>query len=303
LTFVIAFLSWRFVERPFRQDITSWKDGRTLAPLAATILICAISLGALAADGLPARFSPESIRLASYLDYDGGADMRSGTCFLLDQEEFRVFKMELCLRRNSGRKTMMLIGDSHAGHLYQGLNSLYGKGADVLQATATGCKPLLRDANGATTCSQMARFIYYSYLSQNKVDLLIISARWGTEDLDGIARTLEWLSNRNIPTILIGPTPEFDLRLPRLLAQTSDLRNFGTVQSHVLPEVAQFDRNIGEVVDNRAGVRYFSAFKALCPKGICDVLAGDVPVYYDTGHLTKPGSIMLIERFGPLWPN
>ncbi len=299
LTFVPAFLSWRFVEKPFRQDIKSWRDKRSLAPVTASILICAISLGALAKGGWPARFSPESIRLASYLDYDAGPDMRSGTCFLLDREQFEVFNKPLCLRHNSARKEILLIGDSHAGHLYQGLNYLYGKDADVLQATATGCKPLLRDARGETTCSQMIKFVFQTYLLQNKVDLLVISARWGKEDLDGIRKTLEWLKSRNISTVLIGPTPEYDLRLPGLLAQTADLRDRGAVQSHVLPEFARLDEDISGVVDPITGIQYFSAFKALCPKE-CDVLAGDVPVYYDTGHLTKSGSIMLIERFGPL---
>jgi hypothetical protein len=218
----------------------------------------------------------------------------------MDREQFEVFNKQLCLRRNSAHKEILLIGDSHAGHLYQGLNYLYGEDADVLQATATGCKPLLRDARGETTCSQMIKFVFQTYLLQNKVDLLVISARWGKEDLDGIRKTLEWLKGRNISTILIGPTPEYDLRLPSLLAQTPGLRDYGAVQSHVLPEFAQLDEDISGVVDPNTGIRYFSAFKALCPKAECDVLAGDVPVYYDTGHLTKSGSIMLVERFGPL---
>jgi peptidoglycan/LPS O-acetylase OafA/YrhL len=300
LTFVVAFLSWRFIEKPFRKDIRSWREKRSLAPLAATFLICAISLGALAEDGWPARFSPESIRLASYLDYSAGADVRAGTCFLLDQEKFEAFNMQLCMRRNPPHRAIMLIGDSHAGHLYQGLNFRYGEDADILQATATGCKPLLSDANGVTTCSEMAKFIYGDYLLQNKVDLLVISARWGKEDLGDISKTLEWLKKRDIPTVLIGPTPEYDVRLPRLLAQTPDLRDGKALQGHVLPEFAQLDGEISEVVGKIAGIRYLSAYEALCPNETCAVLVDGVPVYYDTGHLTKPASIMLVERFGPL---
>ena len=300
LTFVVAFLSWRFVEKPFRKDIRSWREKRSLAPLAVTILICAISLGALAEDGWPARFSPESIRLASYLNYNTGPDNRDGACFLLDQEKFEAFKMQLCMRRNPTHRAIMLIGDSHADHFYPGLNFRYGMDADILQVTATGCKPLLNDANGVKKCSQLAKFIYHDYLSQNKVDLLVISARWGKEDLGDISKTLEWLKKRDIPTVLIGPTPEYDLRLPRLLAQTSDLHGDKALQSHLRSEYSQLDREMSEVVGKIAGIRYLSAYEALCPNGTCDVLADGVPSFYDNTHLTKPASIMLVERFGPL---
>jgi peptidoglycan/LPS O-acetylase OafA/YrhL len=300
LTFVIAFLSWRFVEKPFRKDMGSWRQKRSLAPLAATVLICAFGFGALAKDGWPARFSPESIRLASYLSYNPGPDTRDGACFLLDQERFEAFNRQLCMRRNPTHRAIMLIGDSHAGHLYSGLDFRYGTNADILEATATGCKPLLNDGYGLTKCSQMAKFIYQDYLSHNKVDLLVISARWGKEDLGDISKTLEWLEKRSIPTVLIGPTPEYDLRLPRLLAQTPDLRDDKAVQSHLLSEYSQLDRQMSEVVGKVAGIRYLSAYQALCPNGTCDVLADGVPTYYDNGHLTKPASIMLVQRFGPL---
>ena len=111
---------------------------------------------------------------------------------------------------------------------------------------------------------------------------------------------MQWLKDRHVRTLLIGPTPEFDLRLPRLLAQTNDLQDKAAIQNHVVRGIDQLDRLIGRSVGGTLGVRYLSADKALCPRGVCDVFAGDAPIYYDTGRFTKAGSMMFVERLGPL---
>jgi hypothetical protein len=295
LTFGVAYLSWRFVERPFRRDGQQASAALFGWAAAAVGLVCFLSCGVLAAGGLPRRFTPEAVRLAAYLDHNPALDLRSGRCFLHSRTRFEDFESGLCLRRTAGRPTYMLIGDSHADHLYPGLRDAYGANADVLQATATGCKPLLADEGGATPCAQMTRFIYEDYLRNHRVDLLVISARWGAEDLPDIAATVSGLKARGIHAVLIGPTPEYDFRLPRLLARVANGGTHVVARDHLLPEYRALDGKLRRVIEASSGA-YVSPYQALCNDAGCDALAGNAPLFYDTGHLTRQGSILLVSR-------
>jgi peptidoglycan/LPS O-acetylase OafA/YrhL len=295
LTFGVAYLSWRFVERPFRRD-----DEKPSAVLfgwgaAACGLVCFLSFGVLAAGGLPRRFSPEAVRLASFLNHNPALDMRNGVCFLQSRTRFVDFESGACLRRTPGRPSYMLIGDSHADHLFPGLRDAYGAHADVLEATATGCKPLLADEGTSTPCAQMTRFIYEDYLRNHPVDLLLISARWGAEDLPDIAATISGLKARGIRTVVIGPTPEYDFRLPRLLARAADGGGEVAERGHLLPQYRALDGELRRTIA-ASGVGYVSPYQALCNDTGCAALVGDAPLFYDTGHLTQQGSILLVNR-------
>ncbi len=115
LTFGVAYLSWRFVERPFRRDNQRANAVLFGSSAAAVGLVCVLSLGVLATGGLPGRFSTEAVRLAGYLDHDSALDSRNGLCFLHSRKRFEDFESDACLRRTPGRPTYLLIGDSHAG--------------------------------------------------------------------------------------------------------------------------------------------------------------------------------------------
>jgi len=39
-----------------------------------------------------------------------------------------------------------------------------------------------------------------------------------------------------------------------------------------------------------------SPYEALCKNDHCAMFAGDTPLFWDQSHLTRAGSIMLIER-------
>jgi peptidoglycan/LPS O-acetylase OafA/YrhL len=296
LAFPIAYLSWRFIEQPFRRVNREARVAPVLGPLAASALVCAIGVGIVATRGLPERFSPHAIQLADYLDYDPADDMRMGVCFLYGKFQFTDFDRDVCMHRVNGHAAYMLVGDSHAGDLYPGLEAVYGEDADILQATAAGCKPLLRDAGSATPCSRMAQFIYDDYLRQNHVDLLIISAQWSAEDIDGIARTLDWLRQRRIKAVLFGPAPEYNMRLPGLLARSANQGDFADVQSHLVREYGLLDREFRQTFVARPDAFYVSPYEALCKNDHCAMFAGDTPLFWDQSHLTRAGSIMLIER-------
>ena len=135
LAFILAWLSYRFIESPIRCSANTKK---TVFLLTLAMLICAL-VGALTAlqKGLPERI-PEKYRLIQELFKR--KDNATSECI----SKFGGGGNAYCrIGDISKEPTAILIGDSHAGHFYEGLNVYYAKqGGNLLNMGAGGCPPL-----------------------------------------------------------------------------------------------------------------------------------------------------------------
>jgi hypothetical protein len=291
---VAATLSWRFVELPFRRVSVPWPRSRRVVLAAGTVFLTALFSAVIwAQQGMPHRFSPESTRLAGYLDREPKDEYRTGECFLLRSDDMHAFSQERCLYEDPHKRTYLIIGDSHAAHLYPGIQRLYGERFNIIQATATGCMPVVGDGSARSTCEEMNRFVFGQYLKQHHVDLLIISARWTPEAIGPLLRTLKYVQALGIKVAVVGPTMEFDVRLPRLLAL--DGGPDPEVQRHVLQKYATLNREMRRVIAPE-GALFIDVYSLLCPQTTCTLMVGRDPIFTDTGHLSSAGSDYLATR-------
>ncbi|MBR4736442.1 MAG: acyltransferase, partial [Rhodocyclaceae bacterium] len=134
---VLATLTWRFIERPLRFGGNG--KAKTIA-LAVTVAIlgCAGYI-TYRMGGLPERAANLSRLMASQQGRYGYDDKHDGFCkqrFFTDD-----FQAEFCrLTPNQPDPTIVLIGDSHAWHLFPGLDKLAQQhGAGVLSLGNGGC--------------------------------------------------------------------------------------------------------------------------------------------------------------------
>jgi hypothetical protein len=293
LIFVVSYLSWALVEIPLRQGVFGLsRRYRAIVILSATAAACVLFASPLTQSGFPGRFAPGAIKLASYLSYDPSEDYRTGTCFLTNKSSFSEFNRDRCLAADAGDKTVLLVGDSHAADLYAGLKAALGKRVSLLQATATGCKPVLRDAGTSTTCAAMTGFIYNDYLIRHPVDLVVISARWSDDDVGPLAATVRQLKAHGQAVAIMGPTPEFTQPLPRLLAQRIQSPRKLDLQNFLYPGPRELDRKLATMAE-REGAIYISLYDKLCPHAQCISTVDNAPLYFDASHLTKVSSIFL----------
>jgi len=297
VSFVIATLSWRFVELPFRNGRFKLSG----APLFNTAFASSVAVAGLAvwmfvSHGLPNRFPPEAVRVASYLDYGTKEEFREGTCFLLPPAKFQNFDPATCLRENTTRKNYLLIGDSHAAALWYGVANTLG-GVNVMQATAAGCKPTLQHVREAPVeCTQLMDYVFNDFLTTHHVDSLLIAARWEQSDLPRLADTLTWASQHGLTVTLFGPMVQYDSSLPRLLATSIKDNDPSVPYNHRVAECARLDDEMSRIAQTKWHVRYVSFFKSLCQKQSCIEYAGPgVPLVFDYGHLTKDGSVLLAQ--------
>ena len=200
---VLSAASYRFVEQPFRTTGSAWRRRAPwLLPGAATALAACCAL-TLALGGLPGRFRPDVDSLAAYADYRERSPFREGRCFITSREDDDRFDRGSCLALSTDKPNVLLMGDSHAAHLWSGLETAW-PGVNFLQATASGCTPVL-DASGAQRCTALMREMFERFIPGHKLDAVVLSALWSAADIEPVRRTLESLGGAGRRLIVFGP--------------------------------------------------------------------------------------------------
>jgi peptidoglycan/LPS O-acetylase OafA/YrhL len=294
LSFVFAFLSWRFVEQPFRHG--RWRPTRSgLFEIAGigSIVLATMGLCVVVKQGLPGRFAPRVVRIASQTE---ASEYRRGTCFVSGNE--MRYDKKGCLADRKDRENWLLIGDSHAAMLAAGLAAV-DPTINLMQTTATGCKPVddrrMDDSRG---CFEIMRYVYEDYLRRHRPDMVILAANWQVYDLDRLTSSIEYLKSISQKILVVGPIMQYDTPLPRLLATSVSSRDLSLVAAHRIRSYDDLDRVMKTMATNTWGVNYISYRDLLCPKGIClEWAAPDVPLQSDTSHLTDLGSVLVAQLF------
>src|ERR1700723_2973128 len=293
---LLGWLSWRFIELPFRTTGPKKIPRRQLffGVAGAAAVISAIGALFLLTAGLPLRFPEAAVRVGAFLDAD--QDMRIGSCFITSGDHFSDFKETTCTNADPKLQNYLLIGDSHAAALWFGLNQEVTS-ARILQATASGCAPTIGYYD-ATDCGKMRRYVYESLLPQLHVDGVILTEHWqNSTDIEQIEAAIRWVQDHKIPVSLVGPVQEYDAPLPMLLAFSIKRSEPASPQSHLLTWVGGLDR----VLRDKAAmwhVTYLSPWQESCGSGKCLQYAdehSEVPMLVDSNHLTNKGSALLVR--------
>jgi peptidoglycan/LPS O-acetylase OafA/YrhL len=295
-TLLLAALSWRFVEQPFRQARIAPRQVLRLA--AAAVCACLVTATILiATGGGDWRVSP---RVRGYYEFDhypAEAATRDGSCFLSPRHvSLDYFDRAKCLPAVSGKPSYLLVGDSHAAHLWAGLAQVFPE-ATVQQATASGCPPLLGAGSGQ--CQAFMNEILGRVVPATRPDAVILSARWGDQSLDSLRRTIAALRQHTRTVIVLGPIVEYRMPLPRVLALAEQREDPALVTRARLEGGAALDASMAIALRD-TGATYLSTYRALCPEasGECTTTTagGNVPVQFDYGHLTVDGAALVAQR-------
>jgi peptidoglycan/LPS O-acetylase OafA/YrhL len=296
LMVALATVSWHFVEKPFRRQPYRLGTNATLATTAAAMgVLVAVGFFSGMMNSRLLTIPASAERILAVLDYVPDQQMRTGVCMLAQKSaDFSLFDQSKCLGLSSTKKDYLLIGDSHAAALWAGLAAA-NPDLNVLQATASGCKPII-GGDGAKRCTDVMRFVFEEFLPAHHVDTIVLNARWKLEDVGGAIATAKALQAFADRVVVFGPIVEYQHALPRTVV-LSQIRNDASL--------IDFDRlETQQIVDaalasglQGAGISYFSVYRAICPDAKCHVLADDgLPMQFDYGHLTLGGSTWVAKQ-------
>lgn len=141
LTFVLAALSWRFVERPFRKPgywpLTRPRSVLVVGTLGG-LMLAGLGVIGFAAGGFPGRFSPQEQALAL-----AARDKPDTTCHFSEAKLPASLPLKDCLEIRPGAPMVLLLGDSHSWASSRVMRSLLGaEGIGSYDFSYSGCLPL-----------------------------------------------------------------------------------------------------------------------------------------------------------------
>ncbi|MCW3835096.1 acyltransferase family protein [Sphingomonas canadensis] len=288
-------LSYRFVETPFRRR---WRDaprpGRiVLAGMAASAAVAAVALMISANAGRIRPLPPEAARILAYSQY------RQTPAFAHQFGPVRCYggtlryDLEACLRFDPARRNVVVIGDSHAAHIWRAIAERFPQD-NVMEAASTMCRPVIA-GDGARLCRDMFERVMRGAVFAGKAQAVVLAGNWQPEDIPRIAATARAIRARGVDVTVLGPVAAYRGMFPALLARGLLRGDPDAFRARLLPEIADKDRRIA--AEARAGsARYFSLFAAECPAGLCRALTRTgAPFHFDDAHLTIDGARELVR--------
>ncbi|MDP1631814.1 MAG: acyltransferase family protein [Caulobacter sp.] len=305
LAVALSALSLRFIERPFRGDRLLTRKQVFVAGAASILLLGALAGAAVAGKGFPQRLDARAQAMNSRLNRSPDAAYRDGTCFVSAAYDVKDYPRAVCAGHDPKRPDWLLVGDSHAASLWSGLAAA-NPDINVMQATASGCSlALLTGEEERDACRRMTALIYQDLIVNDPPDGIVLAGRWREDDLPRVAATLDWAKARNLPVILLGPLPQYEVDLPRLMILSWRLGDPALPDRRRLRWPEGVDKGLAAIAKEK-GVPYVSLLDLLCTDGVCTTLATPTaPLQWDYGHLTPEGARLIGGRLRSrgLFPN
>jgi len=307
LTVAISYLSWRFVEQPFRSGTLAptRRAAFRIAGLSTLVLLVA-SAGGIVVSRTPSDADHVALQLESYNTYNYQPLYRFGSCFAPTGGAFG----DACLGFAPGKTNVLLWGDSLAAHYFHGLRKTTDSQAvNIMQATQAACMPTFNAAaQGNAACRSLATQME-AFFAGSKPDLVILAADWleyaRPPRFDGmiadIRQTISKLNELGIGVVLLGPAVQFKARRPSMLMR-AHLRNVDAEPSDfVLPDIFILDQKMKAALPAHEKFAYVSVVDVICPSSRCPLtIDGGIPLSWDHAHLTAQGSVYVMDRLAPM---
>lgn len=304
----LAYVSWRFVERPFR-DRRRFARGTVFA-LAAVMTAAMFSLGVVGylKNGFPNRLSADDQDVLSYMSYDIDRIYRRGTC-LLDPEKTSADFSPVCAAVPAPNGRVLLWGDSYAAAFSSGLRAALPD--TVIQYTSSACPPAI-DILVPTrpNCPEVNAFVL-GEVKRLQPAVVVLNANWvvqGDAILNRMSKTVAAIKAASPASkiVVVGNVPRWEPSLPiKMLQRRLYLHGTVSIDTPLLDSLRANDAKLKSVVQGD-GVSFVSALDVLCDrdKDSCVATArlGDgkyQPIIWDVGHLTEAGALLLAQKLLP----
>jgi peptidoglycan/LPS O-acetylase OafA/YrhL len=291
LSALLAWATYRFIERPFR-------FGRPIPikalGLCAGMVLVGVGGGVVVAGrGFESRL-PAEIRAMTDVP-EQTSQWRVHRC-LLDLSHETTFAGD-CVDQNR-KPRLLLWGDSTAAALMPGLRKAQeSHDFGIAQFTLTSCIPAINaDIAGVPNC-RAANDKVLELARQLQPDIVLLHGTW-EKHLDHVAETVTALKQATrARVIVLGPGPFWKRGLP------SEVLRYFLLHHRLIPTrigssgSSRYDAEMRAALVPR-GAEFISAWDALCDAEGCLARVGDEAsdiLVSDQVHLTEKGSIVLVR--------
>jgi peptidoglycan/LPS O-acetylase OafA/YrhL len=307
---VLGRTSLLLVERPWRDRTRVGRRTLVAAATSAAIGLGAAGAAILALDGVPGRYDAA----AQALLREAGTPWRTtmlahglGRCFLDDHQPVDALRRSACIPSASARPRVVVLGDSEAAHLANGVRRWFADGrVEVGQWTGTACAPIAHATQSARCRAILDAFVDEVLPTLRPIDRIVVAgdwlnlleregpARFDRSLRDGFAR----LGAGRAAVIVAGDAPEFP-RAPAELLVRDGRQGDAPASLRSRDYRPSTDRVRAQA--GPAGLAWFSPAEVLCDPAeplSCRVLERAGLLWFDARHLSAQGSEVVARALG-----
>lgn len=309
LTFVLASLSYRYIENPARgKNMQPPRPGGLALKGTAIFIACGIlshphALG----KGYDARLSKEAV---AYSDgrYDWTVDQES----CADGVAGKIAEGKLCRFNHTDAKqpSVILWGDSHATALIPAIQEIARKNKfELIVATTNGCPPVLNLETDKETCIASNNAVK-QLIDASGFDVAILAANWNSYGhdnpvilkndqsfADALKDTIESIHKKSVHSVLIGQVPRYTVDIPTFLAKQIYFKRQKSTETPTLTPLP--DEEIVEGTSSLGNSKesiIVQPASILCPADNCLLSKDGRSLYKDASHLSAYGSLILMPH-------
>jgi peptidoglycan/LPS O-acetylase OafA/YrhL len=310
LAILLAWLTYKFVEKPIRLGPHGFAKAGTMASL--MLLMGSVGYVTFRAQGIESRFPSEARYLTQHIDFDWKKQVRYNLCHL--QEPVDLNQNDSCYEKT--RPLIALWGDSHAAGLYPGFRALQTEHPlGILQFTQAGCPPILdmERLRFYVKCNEVNQRILQD-LQAARPEVIIMHAAYLHQDYpmskeelySRFAASLQQIKAR-LPQsrlVAVGPVPHWkdSPQKTAFLYWRHSLDKTSKVPAMLPAEQwKDVDDNLARITRG-LGVEYVSALQELCKGAECLSRVGETPedfIAIDDAHLSARGADFLSRKIMP----
>lgn len=339
VTAVLATLSWRYVETPFRRrQVFATQRPILLAGVAVMFVSAIFGVIVVAKDGSMVEPSA-AIRRVLSAEEDIA---RARDCEIIDkgtQHSLRVCQVGVAEEKSPHKPDFAVWGDSHGEAILPAIDeSAKMAGERGIFVGRGGCTPLI-DVNqarqGYDKCNLIADAFIHYLQGHPEITTVIMISRWAiyangvrfrsekghivyikdkqTQELSlaenkrvftrGLERTFDRLTSMGKKIIVVTQVPETEWRIPVASARAMLLNkqvDFRPSRENYQKRQAMVTR-LFERYKARYGLEFIHPTDLMCNEKSCLVYDDGVPIYRDTNHVTSAWAKKLADVFAPIF--
>ena len=295
-----AYISWKFVETPFRNKRLFNRKKICSLSILATVFFISFGLIGQFTSGFLTK-SQKAVLAYNEYQNQSKAIGRVGTCFLDVGEPLDLFNAS-CIA-NGDKDSVFIWGDSHAAALSYGLRQVF---ENVTQFTSTGCPPLIgKNVESRPLCKKINDYIA-AQVKIIKPKRIFLYANWviygDQSPIENLTKTIDFIRMTSplSKITILGGTPQFKPSLPTyMFLNHKNLEEGEFLPTYLYNDIAYWDHKFS-VLAKEKGVDFISPLNLLCKADNCQITTfydGQVmPIIWDYGHLTAGGSVLVAEK-------
>lgn len=326
-SFVVAELSYRLIENPFRKRRNSVVWVVPAIVLLASVGVCAMALGVIKLKGLPDRVDPVVVKLAAE---KGNIDKGKSNCIYGENPAQGPLSCEY----GKGEIKAVVLGDSHAIAIASAVQAaLPERSGKILLWSRAAC-PFIKGVTAKIDqdCNDFVSWVLENIKSvPSNVPVILIqrSSLYVMGANEGVVGTgkvkppiyfdqpydypapefLAQFRQHTLDTLCevsksrklywMKPTPELKIGVPQVMARAKmrnmDKRVFVSLAEY--NERSQFVFSLMNDAKKDCGVQMLDPLPYLCDDKACYGDRDGWPVYFDDDHLSASGNKLLIPMF------